>query len=325
MSALLIFVAVPLAITCIGVLLAIALGGPATPPAMPSINNPFKDIDHSNLPASERYVARDGQRLAFRRYAAAPEFHGAQRGSVVLVHGSSASSSSMHTLGQAFAAEGFGVYALDVRGHGESGAKGHIAYVGQLECDLEDFMTAVRPQQSVTLVGFSSGGGFVLRVASSEQRALFANYLLMAPFLGQDAPTSRPNSGGWVRVGVPRLVGVMMLKAIGIRLFDRLPVTRFALSDEARPLLTPEYSYALAQNFRPVRDYRASIRDISQPMRIVVGADDEAFVADRYAEVFAREAKDVPVTAVPGVGHIPLTLTPAGTRAAVAAVLALSA
>lgn len=224
MSVLLVSVVVPLAITCIGVLLAIALGGPATPPAMPSINNPFKAIDYSNLPASERYVARDGERLAFRRYARAPEFSGAQRGSVVLVHGSSASSNSMHTLAQAFAAAGLDVYALDIRGHGESGAKGCIAYVGQLECDLEDFMTSVRPRQPVTLVGFSSGGG-------------------------------------WVRVGVPRLLG----------------------------------------------------------------ADDEAFVADRYAEVFAREAKDVPVTVVPGVGHIPLTLTPAGTRVAVAAVLALNA
>lgn len=186
----------------------------------------------------------------------------------VLVHGASASSNSMHTLAQAFAAAGLGVYALDIRGHGESGAKGHIAYVRQLECDLEDFATAALPQLPVTLVGFSSGGGFVLRIASSKQRAMFANCLLMAPFLGQHAPTSRPNSGGRVRVGVPRLVGVMMFKAVGIRLFDRLPFTRFALSDEA---------------------------------------------------------KDVPVTMVPGVGHIPLTLTPAGTRAAVAAVLATNA
>ena len=44
------------------------------------------------------------------------------------------------------------------------------------------------------------------------------------------------------------------------------------------------------------------------------------FHSDRFAEVFKNEGKDVPVTLVPGVGHIPLILAPPAMQAAVAQV-----
>src|SRR5207249_5267849 len=82
-----------------------------------------------------------GTKLAFRAYPAAG---GAVKGSVVLLHGSSASSSSMHLMGKGFAAAGYAAYTLDIRGHGKSGTKGHIAYIGQLEDDLEDFVHSTK-------------------------------------------------------------------------------------------------------------------------------------------------------------------------------------
>ena len=85
-------------------------------------------------------------------------------------------------------------------------------------------------------------------------------------------------------------------------------------------VLTPHYSFALAENFRPPPDYRACIRAIDQPMHIVAGEDDEAFHADRFAAVFESEGRPVPVTLVPGIGHIELTLEPTALQAAVAAV-----
>ncbi|MDM0115580.1 alpha/beta fold hydrolase [Variovorax sp. J22R133] len=301
-------------LACIGA--AIAWGGPGTPPAMGSINDPFKTVDWSGMPPIWRYTARDGAALAYRVYRPAAE----AGGSVVLVHGSSARGSSMHVMAKAFAAAGFAAYTLDMRGHGDSGAKGQIAYVGQLEDDVEDFVKAVRPASPSTLAGFSAGGGFALRFAASDRQALFANYLLLAPFLGQDAPNYRPGSGGWVSVGVPRAMAILSLNAVGIHAFDKLPITRFALNDEAKVMLTPEYGFALAQNFRPERDYRASIRAVRQPMRVVAGLDDEAFYSDRLAGIFHAAEKDVPVTLVAGVGHIPLTLDAAPIAAAVDAV-----
>jgi non-heme chloroperoxidase len=300
---------------------AIAFGGPGEPAPMPSINDPFRNVDYSALPAASTFSARDGARLAYRAYAA----EGATQGSVLLVHGSSARGSSMHVLARAFAAAGYAVYALDIRGHGESGTKGQIDYIGQLDDDVEDFVRSVQPARPATLAGFSSGGGFSLRIAAGERQKLFDNYLLLSPFISQDAPTYRPDSGGWVQVGLPRYVAIGLLHTLGIRAFDDLPVTRFALNDAARAMLTPQYSFALAQNFRPRADWRASIRAAGQPMRLLAGSDDEAFHAQRFAEVFKAEGKEVPVTLLPGLGHIALTLDPAAVRAAVAAVQDMNA
>jgi non-heme chloroperoxidase len=239
---------------------------------------------------------------------------------VVLVHGSSASSKSMHVMASSFALAGHPTWALDIRGHGDSGKKGDIGHVGQLEDDLEDFVAQTALDRSATLVGFSSGGGFVLRVAGGPKQKLFANYLLLSPFIHQNSPTTRPGTGGWVSVGIPRYVAIGILDRLGIRTFSHLPVMRFALNNEAKAFLTPSYSYALAQNFRPLSDYQANIRAVGRPIAVVAGTNDELFYTERFAALFSAAGMAVPVTLVPGTGHIGLTLKPEATRAAIAAV-----
>jgi alpha-beta hydrolase superfamily lysophospholipase len=317
MKHLLITVLVIVAVLVAAFALAVAFGGPGQPPPMSSINDPFKNVDFSDLPQVSYFTVRDGTKLAFRAYPAAGD---AVKGSVVLVHGSSGSSSSMHVMAKGFAAAGYAAYALDIRGHGQSGAKGHIAYVGQLEDDLEDFVHATKQAQPSTLAGFSSGGGFVLRFAGSPRQKLFSNYLLLSPFLSQDAATSRPSSGGWVSVGVPRLIAISVLNGFGVRAFNDLPVIKFALTEEAKRFLTPQYSFALAENFGPERDYQANIRAVKQPLQVLAGQNDEAFYADKFASVFQTAGKEVPVTLLPGVGHISLTLNSAAIQAAIATI-----
>jgi hypothetical protein len=48
---------------------AIAFGGPKPPPAMASINNPFKAVDLSDLPPLLHFAAADGASLAYRYYS----------------------------------------------------------------------------------------------------------------------------------------------------------------------------------------------------------------------------------------------------------------
>jgi pimeloyl-ACP methyl ester carboxylesterase len=288
--------------------LAIIFGGPRTPHPMGSINDLFELVDFSDLPPLSEFAARDGTKLAYRSYPSTAATAG--EGSVVLIHGSSATSSSMHSMAKALSAAGYRVYALDIRGHGASGRKGQIAYVGQLEDDLTDFMQAVSPPAPVTLAGFSSGGGFAVRFAGGSQQNLFQNYLLLAPFLSPDAPTVRPDSGGWASVGLPRIIAISILNGFGIRTFNSLPVLRFAISEKTKAILTPEYSYALTINFGPQRDYLANIRSMHQPFRILVGANDEVYYPERFAEVLKQAGKNTPVTMVPGVDHIGLILSP---------------
>jgi non-heme chloroperoxidase len=298
--------------------LTIALGGPGEAPSpMSSIGDPFKNVDFSDLPKLTYFTARDGAKLAFRAYSAAGD---AVKGSVVLVHGSSASSSSMHVMAKGFAAAGYATYALDVRGHGKSGTKGHIAYIGQLEDDMEDFVHSTKLAQPSTLAGFSSGGGFVLRFAGSPRQEVFSNYLLLSPWISQDAATLRPGSGGWAAVGVPRIIAIAVLNGFRVHAFDDLPVVRFAVDEKDKGLLTPEYSFALAQNFRPERDYQANIRAVRRTLRVLVGQNDDVSYADRFAAVFKAAGKDVPVTVLPRIDHISLTLDSAAIQVAIAAV-----
>jgi alpha-beta hydrolase superfamily lysophospholipase len=252
--------------------------------------------------------------LAFRSYVAP----GSSR-TAVLIHGSSASGESLHPLANRLRHCGVTAYTLDIRGHGASGTRGDIAYVGQLEDDIEDFVSAVLAgDRSATLVGFSSGGGFVLRVAASGRGSLFSAYLLLAPFLGANAPTTRTTTREWVGVSVPRIVAISTLGAFGARRLGRLPVIAFAIDPTAADRLTGAYSFRLWRNFAAHDDYEADLRAATQPLSVIVGECDELFDATAYGELLARVRPDTVVETVPNLGHITLTTSNAGVSAIVA-------
>ena len=71
------------------------------------------------------------------------------------------------------AAAGYQAFALDIRGHGASGTHGRIGYIGQLEDNLVGFVAAVAPPRPRSRVGFSAGGGHVLRFAANPRRSAF--------------------------------------------------------------------------------------------------------------------------------------------------------
>lgn len=287
--------------------LAIGFGGPGHPRPMASISEPFRHLDPTGLPEFRRFRGPDGLPLAYRCYDGAAPL----QGSVVLVHGSSASGASLQGLARALGRAGWQACTLDMRGHGASGERGRLDRIGQLEDDVAAFLEAVPLPRPVGLAGFSSGGGFVLRFAAGPLRARFDHYLLLAPFISQDAPTQRPDSGGWVSVGLPRLIALGVLDGFGIDLPGHLPVMRFALDPEAARRLTPTYDYRLASNFRPRADWQAELRAVDRPIALVAGAEDEAFDAARYEPMLRDAGLDWPVRLVPGLGHVALTLEPA--------------
>ena len=293
---------------------ALVWGGPGTPAPIASINDPFKSVDFLNMPALKNYQGADGAKLFYREYASQGDNI---KGSAVLVHGSSASSESMHPMATALAAAGFHVYALDIRGHGASVPKGQIAFIGQLESDLQSFVQTVQPPIPSTLIGFSSGGGFVLRVAASEMQTSFDSYLLLAPYLGHTAPNYRPDSGGWVSVGVPRIVALNALNAVGIRYWNDLPVLRFALTEEDKSFLTPEYGFNLATNFAANADYQADLLSAKGKVAILAGDADELLKSQELQGMVQSAGKNWPVKLLPGVQHIPLTLEPLALKAIV--------
>ena len=306
--------------------------GTSKPPALlTSVTSPFSSMDYSALPPLKRYEARDGARLSYRTYMAG----GKQV--AVLIHGSAGSSSDMHALAMALQRSGVTVYVPDLRGHGANFPHGDIAYLGQLDDDVTDFLGQIKPAFSdakLTLVGFSSGGGFALRVAADSSLGLsYDRYVLLSPYLRYDAPTLRTNAAKvpelktadsgpvaeqtWAKAFTARIIGLTILNRFGMHAFDGLPVVAFAVPPNVASV-TRSYSLRLQQNFEPHDDYLADIRAVSRPMRIFVGGTDDLFIPEKMQEVFHSQRSDIPVTILPGLRHSDMVTSPEAIQAVVA-------
>ncbi len=273
------------------------------PPELTSISQTASAVDRSTMPPLERFGARDGTELAYRHYPARSQSTGKV---AILVHGSSGSSVAVHALADALAARGIATYAPDIRGHGASGMRGDIGYVGQLEDDLADLVAVIRqtaPTQPLILLGHSAGGGFALRVASSPIQNLFARTVLLAPYLGYDAPTNRPDSGGWASADIPRIFGLLALRGLGVDCCEALPTLAFAVPPNSEKILAATYTYRLMRNFA-TRGYKADFAAATRPITVIAGADDELMLADKYADAVHAVAPSVDVRLIDGVNHM---------------------
>jgi len=302
-------------LSSVGVLALVLLALLATPlqpvPELQSISRARASVDFSSLPAIERFQGRDGTWLGFRHYGAG----GAPIGRVaIVIHGSSGSSGgSIHALSQALAAHGVETFAVDMRGHGTSGTRGDIGYVGQLEDDLADFVAVLRktvPSAPLTLVGHSSGGGFALRVAGSPIQNLFERFVMLAPYLGYDAPSTRPSSGGWANADIPRILGLLALRAIGVNCCEALPVLALAVPPNSEKTLVSTYTDRLMRNFAVRGDFRRDLAAATKPLTIISGADDELMFSEKYAEAVRGAKVAVDVRVLDGINHMGIVAAP---------------
>jgi non-heme chloroperoxidase len=311
-------IAVPLTIIAAAVLVfagAIAINTAEQPHEMVSVTKAAQSIDRSDMPPLSHYTARDGATLAYRAYPADPERV------AVVVHGSVEGSSVMHAVSKTLQAEGITVYAPDMRGHGASGRRGDIDYLGQLDDDLADLVAAIRPAHphaKIELVGFSSGASFSARIAGGRYGELFDRYVLLSPTLSPGSPTVRANSGGWVSVALPRAIALSILDRFGVHWFENLPIVLFATAPGSTDV-TSSYSYRLARNFGSGSDYVGDFRNCHRPMTVLIGSGDEINIADRYAPLLTPVKPDLTIKILPGIKHINLVSDPQALSAIAAA------
>lgn len=300
-----------------GLLGLLVLGTRSFPPELKSVSNPMRGIDFSDLPVLRQFTARDGQVLSYRVYP------GTGPDVVVLIHGSSGESGGMHAVAKAMNVTGDTIVVPDLRGHGHDGRPGDIDYIGQLDDDLADLVGIIRPAHpdaKLILAGHSSGGGFVLRIAVGTDAHLFNRFVLLSPVMPYGAVTFRPNIGGWATPFVGRIVAIKVLNRFGVSWFNFLPVVAFAVNPHAAVPLDATYSYRMQVNFSAPPDALERLAALTQPLAIVIGADDELFYADRYAPLIHAARQDVPVTLVTGVNHMGMVTDPRGLSADVIAI-----
>lgn len=291
-----------------GIAAVIAFSRPKAPPPMPAMEAAGEIIGGwiADLPPYAFLTARDGTRLGYRPFAGRPG-----GGVAIVVHGSTGLSSSMAGVARALAAQGFSAYAVDLRGHGESGPLGDVGYRGQLEDDLADLIALIESRhagEKRLLIGHSLGGAFALRVAASRLGERFDAYLMTSPYLGADAAVSRPNSGGWVGVAVPRIIALSLLNGVGISAFDGLPVIAYAVPPDAPGKRASLYSHRLLASMSLPRDWKAALAAIRRPTAVLIGADDEMFLASAYSGAIATANPRIAVEVLPAVDHMGTTI-----------------
>ena len=284
------------------------------------------EADYGEMPELQPYTARDGAELSYRLYEGThfpenSEFPGkSQTPILILLHGSGWHSMQFYPLAHELSAAGAAtVVTPDLRGHGFNPAtRGDVIYIGQLEDDLADLIAVLElefPGAPIIIGGHSSGGGLAIRFAGGEHGDLADGYLLLAPFLKYNAPTARPNSGGWARPNSRRIAGLTMLNNIGIHWFDGLTVIQFAMPNSvlAGPLgesVTTAYSHRLNSSFAPRGKYGRDLTAMTQPFLLVAGLDDEAFIAEQYEPTISKFTDAGSYVLLPDTGHIDLLTSP---------------
>ncbi len=266
--------------------------------------------EKSALPELLQFSGLDGTTLDYRFYESATP----TQKTLILVHGSGWHSQQFLSLASFTAGQGLAhVITPDLRGHGMTPVRrGDVDYIGQFEDDLAQLIKLVReinPTQKIILGGHSSGGGLVVRFAGGIHGEKADAFLLMAPYLKYNAPTTRENSGGWARPLTRRIIGLSMLNSVGFTNLNALPVIQFNMPAKVRnkpsgKTATLSYSHRLNTSFAPRNDFEKDLAAMKQPFFLVAGSEDEAFFADKYEAVISAQTSSGQYEIVPDLNHL---------------------
>jgi len=250
------------------------------------------------------FTMRDGVTLSTQYFA------GESNIVIVMLHGVTDTNRLLNEpAGMIRETTGASVYTLDLRGHGASGGeRGHVDYIGQYEDDLADMIAEIHtlhPDDELIVLGYSMGGAVALRHAVQNNETV-DGYVLVAPNLGQDAPTANPAEAPEIPEGqepffslhIPRIIGLTMYQQLGIQAFSDLPTMFFNLPD---PFVS-SYSYNAMMNSSPA-DYVASFEAIEQPLLVIVGRNDETMNANAFPAMLDDVAPDSQLELVAGENH----------------------
>lgn len=299
------------------------LSSPALASPSPAQSSPAGTCVESVTPEKQWRCLpmRDGTLIAAQAIVADSDL------TIILLHGVLSSSAGLQKTARLLhETTGATVINLDLRGHGKSGGRpGDNDYIGQYEDDLADVVTIVRKESSakrpgmrIVLAGHAVGGGVVMRYAERTKLPPVEGYLLFAPDLGWESPTTRkeappqadpkpgPKPEPFMKVDLGRIIKLKAMNAIGMTSSNNQVTLEFNVP---KGFGVSRYTYRSMMNFSP-EDYRVAFAADKRPLLLLAGSKDEAFHAEQYPGVIASRANGK-AAIIEGGSHMSVLLHPA--------------
>lgn len=264
-------------------------------------------IDDTALPDLTRYATPDEPFPEYRLYEADnPDT------ALILLHTTVFDSRLCEPLASALAEANIAhVFTPDLRGHGpEPETRGDIAVRHQLQDDIRhliDHVEMLFPDVHIVVGGHGTGGGVVVRFASTASGERADGFLLLAPYIGRKESTTRPAMGGWANFYGDRIFLHRVLTGVGIERYPDMITVEYDIPDELW-----DGTEVLEQTFRLMDSYTPEERHIERmvekPSLMLVGTDDETAYPEAY-ETLLGSQESTSVEFIEGATYFDLTLT----------------
>jgi len=271
----------------------------------------ISDLKKTGLSLEQVYVSepvkfqmRDGKQLFSQHFPKESNL------TIIILHGILANSNEFNkTSGMLRESVNADVYALDLRGHGQSdGEPGDIDYIHQYADDVADVVGIIKKQKpngKIILMGHSMGGGIAQEFAMKKDKPEIDGYLLFAPAMDWESPTnskkekSGSSSEPFAKIHLSRILGLLSLNAVGITWFNGLNTLFFNLPPE---MPIHQYTFRAMVSMSP-SNYKEGLNAINKPLLLIVGSNDQAFVADQFEPVVSENVSDGKVIVIEGQTH----------------------
>jgi len=263
-------------------------------------------VNESSLPSRQNYRTDERPFPTYRRYDA-------DDANIVLIllHTAVFDSRILQPLATAISETGVAhVVTPDLRGHGPNpNTRGDLSYIGQFQDDLRQLIDSVDlmyPDANLVIGGHGTGGGIVVDFAAPPTGSLADGYLLLAPYLGPDAPTTQQALGGWANFYGDRIVMLRVLTGFGLDDYSGMTTVEFDVPQSARDgTETLEHTYRLMASYTP--DEGAVNEMVDVPTLTVAGTADVTIDAAAYEPLFA-DRETARVELLDGVSHLDTVL-----------------
>lgn len=248
---------------------------------------PARFVDDDTIETQEGFWhAFDGERLFWQAWE--PE-GGPSRGAVALMHGYGEHSSRYEHVAAACCRAGYGVLAMDARGHGRStGKRGHVNHYDDyvLDYDLLKMHTADRwPDVSLFCMGHSNGGQIVLRYALRHPDDV-TGFVISSPMCGlsMEVPPAKALAGKIMNRVWPSFSIPSGLDPKGVSRIDR--VVQKYIDD---PLVFDTTTAGWFQEaLAAMEETLDRAPELDQPFLFVVAGDDKLVDPRATEELFHR-------------------------------------